>query len=335
MMQKTKTTNIDDISREIFSILDQSKNVLIVSHINPDGDAIGTQLAMASYLRSIGKTVCLFRDDEIPRNLHFLAGAENIPLFNLSDSEKDALQIDTVVLLECPQIERTGNIRELITDNVKIINIDHHQDNAMFGDVIWVDSSISSVGEMVFEFFANQNFKISESVAEQLYTAILTDTGRFRFGSTSKRTMEIAGELMQAGASPSNITDLVYFNQTATSIKLLGKVLNETEYFFDNKLCILPLKKSMYKDASATQSDSEGLIDYTLRCHETEVGILFKEASEKITKVSLRSQDKIDVSKIAARFGGGGHFHAAGCQIEADFETARKMLIDLLEKELN
>ncbi len=329
---RTKTAIQISLSTEIDNLINQGRNILILTHINPDGDAIGSQLAMASFVRSKGKNVFLVRDDEIPKNLQFLAGAEDIPLFgNLPDS----LKIDTAIILECPHLHRAGKAEQLLNDAVKIINIDHHHDNDNYGDIKWVDSSISSVGEMLYELFENLNFHISESVAEQLYTAILTDTGRFRFKSTSKRTMEIAGNLVEAGASPSHITDLVYYNQEPSSIRLLGKVLNAIEFHFSDRLCLISVTQNMLAAAKATKEDTEGLIDYTLYSNTTEIGLMLKEVDSSTTKVSLRSREKIDISKIAAQFGGGGHFNASGCQINKDIETAKSELLKAIGEELS
>jgi len=328
-----KSKTIDRANRssvpaeEISAILEQSSSILVVSHVDPDGDALGTQLAFATFLRKNGKKVFLVKEDQIAEKYLFLPGLNEIRHIH---DVSDGFSAVAAVILECPKISRAGNIIKSLDDNCRIINIDHHQDNEGFGEINWIDQKASSVGEMVFEFFEAVGYQIDEPTAVQLYTAILTDTGRFRYNSTTPRTMEISGKLIEAGADPRIICDQVYYNLPLATIKLIGHALDHAEFISNGKVCILSLGKDDIHKRSARLSDTEGLAEYTLYGKDVELGILLKEGDDGITRVSLRSRGKINVADLAARFGGGGHPCAAGCSIEKTLDEAKKALLKAL-----
>jgi len=320
---KTSTVRVPAEMEAIRLVIEKSRRLLVVSHIDPDGDALGTQLAFGAYLTDCGKEVVLVRDSDIPQKYAFLPGIDRIR--NTSTLPSD-IEIDTAVVLECPKATRIGSAADFLCDDVTVINIDHHPDGDALGDVNWVDTEASSVGEMVFEYFDFVGYRINQKVAEQLYTAILTDTGRFRYSSTSRRTMEIAGRLIEAGASSKDICDNIYYCLPPSTMSLTGKVLAGIEFHHDDRLCLLTLTKQMLKEAGATPDESDGLVEFTLFSRSVQVGALLKEIDSKNTKVSLRSVAGIDVSAVAALFGGGGHHNAAGCTMPFSLEEARNRL---------
>ena len=323
----TASTQADDI-REL---LIASKSVLVVSHIEPDGDALGTVLAFGAYLKDLGKNVLMVADSNVPDKYRFLAHSSDIKSAGTLQSNE---HFDTAVILECPNTSRIGSAVKFLSDDTVIINVDHHRDNTGFGRINWVNTKASSVGEMAYEYFRHVAYQPSAEVAEQLYTAILTDTGRFRFSSTSARTMGIAGELMEAGADPRRICDHVYFNVLPSTMKLTGRVLNTIEFYNEGKFCLLSLTKQMFSECGAHESESDGLVDYTLFGKGVLAGALLKEVDSTRTKLSLRSSNGIDVSKIASRFGGGGHFNAAGCSIPFELREAREEIVRLFAEAL-
>ena len=312
---------------EIRRLLDRSRRVLVASHVDPDGDAIGSQLAFGAFLRQLGKEVFLVREAEIPGKYRFLTGVDQIRPFDDFPSD---FTVDTAVVLECPTTDRVGRAACFLTGDIQILNIDHHYDSGTFGTVNWIDPTKSSVGEMAFELFDEYGYAFPPDVAEQLYTAILTDTGRFRFPSTSSRTMDIVGRLIAAGANPKKITDDVYFRLSAPTMKLMGRVLSTIEFHDDNRICLLSLTRQMLEETGADLSDSDGLVDFAMFCDTVEIGGLLKEHNGR-TRVSLRSRDSINVADVAAEFGGGGHFNAAGCTIPSALPDARKHLIEVLK----
>ncbi|MEW5994645.1 MAG: bifunctional oligoribonuclease/PAP phosphatase NrnA [Candidatus Zixiibacteriota bacterium] len=314
---------------EIRGLLERSQRVLVASHIDPDGDAIGTQLAFGGYLKALGKEAFLVRDAEVPVKYRFLDGADAIR--HVSE-HRDDLSIDTALILECPNADRIGEAGRFLTTDIQVINIDHHRDNRNFGTVNWVDPSASSVGEMACEYFREVGFQITPAIAEQLYTAILTDTGRFRFSSTTARTLAVAGELIAAGANPQKICDHAYYNLQPSTMRLIGKVLNSIEFFDDGTICFLTLTRAMLAQTGAELSESEGLVDFTMFTNGVLAGALLKENSSGVTKVSLRSRNLIDVAQLAAQFGGGGHPNAAGCTIPLPLGQAREQLLQIIRE---
>jgi phosphoesterase RecJ-like protein len=331
-----KTHNIPDsllrtLSR-IQEILIGSSRVLIVTHKDPDGDALGTQMAFATYLNDAGIKAQPVRDDVVPDKYRFLHGVNDVPSFDQLNSDT---KFDTVLFLECPTIKRGGSVSKLLNDDMTIINIDHHQDNSEYGAVNWVDINKSSVGEMAYEYFVQVGYDISATVAEYLYTAILTDTGRFRYSNAGPGTMEVAGQLIEAGADSQKICDNVYYNLPPSTMKLVGRVLNDIEFYKNNTICLLTLTKQMFADTGAKQSETEGLVDYSLFCKGIEAGALLREIDKELVKVSLRSRDRINVAKMAARHGGGGHINAAGCMLNMSLPAAKEEVLRMLSESVN
>lgn len=330
-----KSKTIDRVSKstvpaeEISAILEVSNSVLVVSHVDPDGDALGTQLAFATFLRKNGKEVFLVREDEIPEKYLFLPGLDEIKHIH---DYRDGLKADASVILECPKLSRAGNIIQKLNEDCRFINIDHHQDNEGFGEINWVEQKASSVGEMVCEYFDAVGYEVDRDSAMQLYTAILTDTGRFRYNSTSPRTMEIAGKLIAFGADPRIICDQIYYNLPLTTLKLVGHALDRAEFVSGNTICILSLTKEDISHKGARLSDTEGLAEYTLYGKGVELGILLKQGEDGITRVSLRSRGKINVADLAAKFDGGGHPCAAGCSIDKSLKDAKELFLKTLSE---
>jgi phosphoesterase RecJ-like protein len=326
------TTRRVEIFNRIEELLKAADRILIVTHIDPDGDALGTQLAFGAYLEHLGKDVCMVRDSQIPRKYRFLPGIENIDSTETIARDYTA---DAAIVLECPNLNRLGKAERLLDDVGVIINIDHHQDNLDLGHINWVDIAASSVGEMVYEFFRHVHFSISANVATHLYTAILTDTGRFRYASTTPRSMQIAARLIESGADPRRICDTVYYNMPPSTMTLTGKVLGGIRFFHNDMICILTLTNEMLIDSGADLSESDGLVDFTLFSEGVQAGALLKEIDDSHTKVSLRAVEGLDVAEVAAEFGGGGHVAAAGCTVPASLEDARKKIVTRLIEVVN
>ncbi len=314
-------------AQEIRSLIEAAKIVLVVSHIDPDGDALGTTLAFGQYLKDIGKTVYMVRDSMIPDKYRFLPGAQDLPM---AKTYFDAPRPDVAVILECPTLSRMGSASKLLGEQTTLINIDHHRDNGEFGRVNWIDVTSSSVGQMVYEYFEQVGYELSEATATNLYAALLTDTGRFRYGTTTARTFAIASELVRRGADVRDVCDKIYYSRQPSAMKLTGKVLSSLEYHLGGKICLLFLTKEMLATSKAHESESDGLVDFTLYTKGVVTGALLKEVDEERTKVSFRSANGVNVSEIAGRFGGGGHFNAAGCTIPMGMPEARAEVIKIL-----
>lgn len=323
-MTKTKK-----IHKEIEILIAGAGTILISSHVDPDGDSLGSQLALRRYLVSLGKKVWIVNHGSIPSKYMFLPDIDRIVLV---DNFKAEDRFDLAIILECPDPDRTGDVKHLIGANIPMINIDHHPDNSGYGKIAHLDSGASAVAEMLTEYFLEVGYKIEPQAATQLYTAIITDTGRFRFSSTTRKTMEIAGRLIELGADPRYISDNIYYSFSESTMRLIGKVFSKFELFDNGKICLMALDNDMMRLNDFNSADTEGMAEYTLFGRGVIVGGLLKEMGEGSTKISLRSRNRINVGEVAHRYGGGGHNNAAGFQIDLPLKAAQeKILKDLRE----
>jgi phosphoesterase RecJ-like protein len=316
------------IYKEISAAIKAADSILIASHEDPDGDSLGSMLSLRRIILRSKKKATAVKQGIIPYKYKSLPDIEKI----LDVDEHPGIKYDLAFILECPQIERAGKVKNFIDSNTFLINIDHHPDNRLFGRINYIDDTASSVGEMLYEYFVAEKLEIDKETAAALYAAILTDTGRFRFDSTSPRTMQIAGELISRGVNPRQITDKIYFGLPPSILKATGRALSSIDFYENGRICILQLDKQILKEAGATVGEMEGLADYALYAQGVVVGGLLKEIEDSYTKVSLRSRDGVDVSRLAHKYGGGGHKNAAGYGVEMPLEEARRRLIEDLKE---
>ncbi|HXF48311.1 MAG TPA: bifunctional oligoribonuclease/PAP phosphatase NrnA [Verrucomicrobiae bacterium] len=312
-------------AKAVEKVLSQAKNILVTSHQDPDGDSVGSQMALIAYLVKKRKKVAAFNQGKMPSKYRFLdpkgviqEAAEPLPDF----------VPDAAFVVECPSLRRIGCVQKLLRPETVIVNIDHHPRNEKFGQVNWLDAKASAVGEMIYDFLTAARFKITPGVAEALYTAILTDTGRFRYSSTHPRTLEICAHLMKLGANPQKITEEVYYRISPSDLRLVARVLEGMELHLDNRICFLSIDNRILAETGARFEDTEGIVDYSLFLREVQVGALFKELTPGKTKVSLRSQNGIDISPIAKAFGGGGHPNASGCALSLPMAEAKRTVLE-------
>lgn len=326
MMDRMKGEQIKIIS-DIIRGIEPSHNILLSSHAGPDGDSLGSQIAFYLYLKSLGKNVRIFNDGHIPHCFH---GFDKIGLIENDPPkwmEPDG-GFDLGIIFECTTLDRIGKVAGLIPDDLMLINIDHHNENRHFGEYNFVDVEASSVGEMSYRIFRQAGFKIDSEVAKYLYIAILTDTGRFHFSSTTPDSLRVAADLIDKGIDVKGITDEIYFNSSEAQLRLTGKILADMELFFGGQVCVLTLYRSELESRGLKYGDMEGLVEWTMRIRGVKVGALLKDMGDDFTKVSLRSQGDIDVCKLAQIFEGGGHLNASGCHIKAGLESAKKLLLE-------
>ncbi len=316
----------ESIIADIQRLIDGSRNVLITSHRNGDGDSVGTQLAVHDYVTSQGKSAICLQHGPIPNNLTFLPGSDRILDVSSNSFKFPDTVFDLVIALECPNLERAGDALQGIDSSSPVINIDHHSDNTGYGTVNWVDASASSVGEMVTHLFDCIEYKIERETAECLYAAILTDTGRFHYPSATADTFRQVAKLVSAGIDIQRICDQIYFSRRPQSIKLTGLALSRVDYSARERICVIPISHEMMTLANAANGDAEGIVEYTLYGQHTELGALLRDFDEGGVKVSLRSRGAWDVARIAGEFGGGGHINAAGCILETTLEAATDLI---------
>lgn len=308
------------------------RRILITSHLDPDGDSIGSQLALKGWLMDLAKEVRIINQGKIPSKYLFLDEEKAIEDF---DSAKAIdWSADLIFVLECPNLERIGEVKKLLKEGAKVINLDHHPDNSFFGDISYVDTQACSLGEIIYELLIYSGYRLNKLTATRLYAAILTDTGRFRFSNTTPEALRIGAELIAQGANPREINNQIYYNNSNASLKLLGFLLLNLETFANGKISSLVIDQQTLKELNVSKEDTEGFVDYSLFLKGAEVGVLFTQKNDSKTKVSLRSQNSFDVSALARTFGGGGHRNAAGCTVNQDLNSTKELILKKIEEEL-
>jgi phosphoesterase RecJ-like protein len=296
-----------EISR-ILSAIKEYNKFMITSHMDPDGDSIGSQLGLYHALRDAGKKTVIINQGAVPAKYNFLDAGGVIK----SQDKKIDFVPEVVFIIECPSLERIGLVRNSIPESAITINIDHHPGNSQYADINLVDSEGSAAGEIIYFMLELGGYEITPEIARQLYAAIAADTGGFRFGSTSARGMKAASELIQRGADPKFISDRLFNNFSPETIRLLGHTLASLKLEADGRIGYVTVTLDDLNRSGADLQNSEGFVDFTLAISGIMLGILFKEVSSDEVKVSVRSQDSFDAAAFARMFNGGGHTNAAG-----------------------
>ena len=310
---------------DIVKALQEKDRFLIVSHINPDGDSLGSSLGLAYGLQKLGKEVGLISNDHIPEIYKFL------PLEELLWSQDDPEEWNLIVL-DCGDLARTGKAAGLADKCKFCINIDHHLTNELFGDLNYVDAKAAAVGQAVYELLLHLPVKLDERIASALYTALLTDTGGFRYANTDSRCLSIAAALVEAGANPKEIAEKVYQQTSFNSLQLLSRTLAEIKTACAGQLAWTYISQEMLEKAQCRLDEAEDIIAYLLSIKGVKLAALFKEKEPDYIRVSLRSKSAWDVSLLAEKFSGGGHAKAAGCTIRASLSEAENLVIAEMKK---
>ena len=308
--------------KEVLGILRDKKSFLISSHLRPDGDAIGSQLALASLLEEMGKSVIVVNADPVPGAFRFLPRSDRITNdFSSRDYPEVAL------ILDSGDLERIGRAADLARKTKLIVNIDHHVSNNKFGNINLIEE-VSAVGEQIFSIIRSLGFSIGKERAVSLYTAIVTDTGSFRYANTTEKTHRIAGCLLGEGVDPVLISEELHRNVSFSRQRLLGLSLTTLRKDDRGEIGWFRLTRDMYREAGANDTESDGFIDYVQSIKGIKLVLFFQETSkENQVRVSFRSGGGIDVDRLARQFGGGGHQRAAGCLIKGNIEEVEKKVL--------
>ena len=301
----------------------QGNRFLLTSHVNPDGDAIGSELGLARLLRGLGKGAVVWNHDATPAVYRPLPGSERIHVGEEPPAGFPDM-FDAIIVLECPSPDRTGLEKHLAER--PIINIDHHLGNQCYGAVNWVDSAAPAVGEMVFRLAQGLKVSLEPEVAACLYLTLVTDTGGFRFSNATPAAFEAAAALVREGAHPEQVSQWLYESQPLGVVRLLGEMIQSLELHEEGRVATGRLTRAMFEKAGANPGDSEGLIDSIRSIAGVDAVALIREREDGTHKVSLRSRGEVDVEKIARHHGGGGHRNAAGFTLEGDGEEIRRQV---------
>jgi phosphoesterase RecJ-like protein len=308
------------MKRAILNELEQARRVLLFGHRDPDGDSAGSLLALAAVLTD--KEVYCYSEGRLPHRYGFLD-----PQGHLRDEVNAAFAPDLAVALECPARSRLGAGLSMVRGDTRVLNIDHHRDNENYGDLNWIDVSAAALGEMIYDLLVAWGKEITPRIATLLYTAILTDTGRFHYRGTSARTLEICSQLVKQGADPSAITEQVYFGLPFSYLLLVHSALDGMQSSPCGRVLAFALRPEDFARAKAAPQDAEGIVDLTLVSEKIRIGLLFRDATPGQVKVSFRSQDSIDVAALAAEWGGGGHTNASGCVIAGSISEVQALVM--------
>jgi phosphoesterase RecJ-like protein len=312
--------------RRVCEALLRYRRIVVTSHTRPDGDAIGSSLALAWALREIGTDVRVVHRDRAPIQLADFTGIAEIEIGDTIPAGTDA-----VVVLECGDLARTGLSG---FGALPVVNIDHHPGNTGYGDVHWFDGSASACGEMVYEIIAELGVPLTGEMATQLFVALVTDTGSFRYPGVSPRTFSICARLLEAGADPVGVARKLFDSHTLGRLRLQGAVLQTLEVDPSGRLAILTLTDGTLAESGGTPEETDGLINLPLSVKAIQAAVFFKEAEDGHWRVSLRSKGDIDVGRVARSFGGGGHKNASGCTLEGPLASARARVLDRMAPEM-
>jgi len=300
-------SNFETSLKRIVSTLNDGGSFLITTHRDPDTDGIGSMLALGKALLNVDKDVVLWTEAPVPPPNNRLKGADSIVQY--IDPER---VFDVVVVLDCAEIERAGQLQGNPGKLKPLINIDHHETNSFFGDLNLVDVNSSSTGELIFKVIKLGGFPVDRDVASNVFAAIQADTGSFRYDNTSPTCLRIAAEMMEYGASPWKISREVMDGYSLSRLRLLEMALGTLEFYHAGKIGVVTIFLKMFSKAGAGPEDSEGFVDYPRFVSGVEIAVLIRQTGENDYKFSLRSNSRINVAQLAKRFGGGGHAKAAG-----------------------
>jgi len=304
--------------RRLLRVLEEEASFLIAAHIDPDGDAIGSALALAYALEALGKQTFLYCRDAVPEFYRFLPGWKKF-----SPRLKTGIRRDPVlILLDCNSPERAG-----IGDVPfrKSLVIDHHETESGFGSVRWVVPDAAATGMMVFSVIKALGVPLSRPMAYNIYTAIAVDTGTFRYSNTSEAVLRVSAELIEAGAEPDAISVQLYETWALQRFRLLIRVLNTLD--IRDRVAVTAVTQKMFAETGTRAEDTENFSNFPRMIDSVDISALLRETGKGMWKVSLRSKGAVNVARVAEHFGGGGHRNAAGCRVKGDLPEVKKALM--------
>jgi len=325
---------------DIADFIRSNDRFLIATHVFPDGDNIGSVLALAEILHSIGKRHACYVEGDIPYIYSWMPGADGIDSYleKAVGKLKSGSEPPTLLIVDSSDLQRMGEtFSKWLADRTVtgIANIDHHVSNTFFGTVNWVDASYSSVGEMIYEILKVMGLSLSPTIAQNLFVSVYTDTGRFSFSNTSERSLSYAADYVRAGAKPITAFRSVYANRSLASFHLQAESFQTLQRFLDDRGCYFWVDQEMLAYTNTSLDDTEGFIDAVRTLRDFDIVVFFKEVGPRDIRVSARAHPPINASALMAMFGGGGHPRAAGCRIDMPLPSAIHHFISTAEKAIN
>jgi phosphoesterase RecJ-like protein len=309
---------------QVVELIESKHRFMITAHVRPDGDSLGSSLALYWILVALGKDAVVIMRDRVPHAYRSLPGADEVVTM-----PEIVEQFDGAFVIECSDIDRPGLVG---LERQNVVNIDHHSTTALFGNINWIDSTASAVGEMIYNLCKALGVTPTKEIATCTYTALLTDTGSFQFSNTTERTFKIASELVRRGVEPAQVSQALYYSYPFSKIKLLGLALSTLERDETGTIAWIRVTRDAMELADASEEDADGIVNYALSIGDVKAVAFFKELEGNAWRISLRSKNKINVARVAEKFGGGGHKNASGCSAEGDFETVSDRVINGLRE---
>lgn len=329
-MIKSETIN------NLTKIINENNKFIITTHVNPDADAIGSAVSIYYILKKLGKSAEIINHSETPSNLEFLVPDEIVKQYNPEIHNEVINSADALIVVDLNSLKRTISMKEQLEkfNGVKVC-IDHHENPEDFADLFLLDISYTSTGEIIYDYIKKSSIiELDEKIAEAIYSAVMTDTGSFRFERTSSKTHLMTADLLDNGANPKLVYEKIYDQNKLGRTRLLGRCLSELTLNSTGDICYMTITQKMLEEYETKESDVDGFVNFCLSIENTQIGILFFELKDGM-KISFRSKTQIPVNKIAANYGGGGHFHAAGARLHnVDFQETIKNTIKLAEEYL-
>jgi phosphoesterase RecJ-like protein len=304
---------------ETGELLKAAKKLVIVSHVSPDGDTLGSSLALMHALRMLGKEVIMNVDDDISTVYSFLPGIAEYCRF----APDESVDADLLVIIDASSADRAGNAMAVVKSPA-VLNIDHHKTNTRFADYLYLDSDAAATAEIIYSLLLEMGIKLTRDIAICIYEGIYTDTGSFKYSNTTSNTLKTAADLLKYGVNPSLISDNMEL-KSRSQVEMLRKVLETLTFLKDGKIAYIEIPPELYDH----NIETDAFISYPRYVEGVEIALLFKQVEANLTRVSFRSKE-IDVAKIALSFGGGGHKKAAGCSIYAPLKEAEKAVLDVV-----
>jgi len=321
---KTKANSLKQLAHSIREVPEAA----LFSHVSPDGDCLGSMLALGIGLETLGVKISFYNTSSLPDNLKFLPGIERI-----SKSIPDKLP-ENLIFIDCADVDRVDSRLKDFFSTRTVFNIDHHVSNTLYGVYNYVDVTAAATGEIIYNLLRKLKIPITNEIAINLYTAIITDTGRFSYSNTTAKSLKIAAQLVKTGIDLVTINNILFERKSFAQIRLLHKALSNLVLLHDGSIAVIVLSKEDFEETSAEENLSEGLVNYARNIENVEAAVLLKELDNEEIKVSLRSNSWLDVNKVASKFGGGGHVRAAGCTINLPLTEATQSVVLALEEAL-
>lgn len=318
------TTGYNVQLEQAAEFLRSNDDFLVVSHIQPDGDAAGSTFAVAWMLHSMGKRFTLINEGRMPDKFMYMAGPFSITNYETNPPER---AFERIVSVDCADFERIGKVHGVFAEGYQLLNIDHHATNDGFGHVNLVREDAAATVEVLYDLTRTLGLPFSSELSSCIYSGLLTDTGGFRYSNTSPKVLTIAAELLGYGVPGYELAERLLETMTYAQVSLLKESLKTLSFAHDKKLAWLSVTLDDLRTTEASSEDMDGLVNYARNVEGVEVGVLFKEKQPGVIKVSMRSAGAVDVARLAQSFGGGGHVRAAGCTLTGSMEEAVERIV--------